>query len=94
MMIIDEMSREEIEGIVVKTFHKVCCNNKDLYNVRQWAVLCGKNIPSMCEAIAVESFRRDWVPEGTQVVREVLDRLTYAGDWTTPLDEQIDKVEL
>lgn len=93
-MIIDEMSREEIEAKVLQTFHKVCCHNKELYNVRQWAVLSGKNIPNMCNSIAVESFRRDWMPAGTQVVREVLDRLTYAGDWTTPLDEQISKVEL
>ena len=94
MMIIDEMSSVEIESSVVNTFYKVCCHSKDHYTTKQWKITCNLNVPQMCDAVAVESFRRDWMPAGTQVVREVLDRLTYAGDWTTPLDEQISKVEL
>lgn len=91
MWLIDELDKTEIEDIVTEVFYKVCCNSKDLHDSREWRRLCGKNVPDMCKDVAVECFRRDWMPVDTQVVREVLDRLTYAGDWVTPLDEQIKK---
>lgn len=92
-MIIDNMTKAEIEESVTDTFFKVTCKFPDTYTPKQWRTTRGYNIPQMCNDIAVECFIRDWMPAGTQKAREVLLRLQFNGDWTTPLCDQSRPVE-
>lgn len=88
-MIIDDMTREEIEESVTKTFHRVTCKFPETYTPSQWRRTRGRNLPQMCNDVAVECFRRDWMPVGSHIVREVLNRLDFNGDWVTPLNNQL-----
>lgn len=91
MSVLDCMTKEDIEELITEVFYVVTCEHKaTTRSPKEWRATVGNiNVPAMCKDIAVVCFVRDWYPAGTEEVREVLKRLSLAGDWTTPQERKV-----